>query len=307
MTDCRAIMKHHGKSFALASVVLPGVERDEVAALYAWCRRADDAIDCGGAGTGAPALCRLERELSSVYTGESQEDPVLAAFQRVIRARRIPAEYPRLLLEGLALDVRNTRYRTSDELLHYCFLVAGTVGLMMCHLLGISDERARRRAAHLGIAMQLTNICRDVREDWENGRLYLPADLLSVEGAEELAAGQGDPFDKAARGAIGRVVGRLLGLAERYYLSADAGLEFLPWRARLAVASARFLYSAIGARIESMGWDVLAGRAVVSRVRKLLLVGRAFARAARGGSVRRRRFRRARLDFPVRFSDVVRL
>jgi 15-cis-phytoene synthase len=291
---CRAVLQRHSKSFALAARLLSKEQGDDVAALYAWCRRADDAVDLPDAE--APprvALARLEHELDRLYGGLPLSDPVLSAFQRVVKSRRIPEEYPRALLRGLAMDVAGVRYATLEELLHYCFNVAGTVGLMSCHVFGLTDVRALERAAHLGIAMQLTNVSRDVLEDSRNGRFYLPELFLSTRHAGS----------RAIRGALAK----LLDTAEQYYGSADQGMRALPWRAALAVRAARLLYSAIGRRIRANGYDVLRGRAVVTRARKVLLVGCALLLALL--ELPGRWFSRAApAELPtVRFSDVVRL
>ena len=169
----------------------------------------------------------------------------------------------------MEMDVRGASYPSLADLLLYCHRVAGTVGLVMCHVMGVRDPRALKRAAHLGIAMQLTNICRDVAEDWDNARVYLPRALFG----ESVPAG---PFPPALREGARSSVRVLLDEAERYYASADAGLALLGWRCALAVRTARFVYAAIGRRIEAQGCDVLAGRAVVPLWRKLLLAGRAF-------------------------------
>jgi 15-cis-phytoene synthase len=290
---CRAVLERHSKSFALATRFLSREEGDDIAALYAWCRRADDAIDVPGVEAPAVALARLERELDRLYAGEEQREPVLSAFQRVVQKKRIPEEYPRALLRGLAMDVAKVRYSTLEELLHYCFNVAGTVGLMSCHVFGLTDARALQRAAHLGIAMQLTNVSRDVLEDSRNGRVYLPELFLAKRRAGS----------RAIRGALAK----LLNVAEQYYRSADQGIRALPWRAALAVRAARLVYSAIGRRIRANGYDVLRGRTVVTRVRKLVLVGCALGLAllelpARWLS------RGVPAELPtVRFADVVRL
>lgn len=291
---CRALLEQHSKSFSLAARLLSKAHADAVAALYAWCRRADDAVDVPGGEAPAVALARLERELDSVYAGHPQSDPVLSAFQHVVGGYSIPEDYPRDLLRGLAMDVSGVRFPTFDALLHYCFNVAGSVGLMSCHVFGLTDASALRHAAHLGIAMQLTNVSRDVLEDSRNGRWYLPELTLSV-------------TEPASRPALRSTLAKLLDVAEQYYLSADRGLRALPWRAALAVRAARFLYAAIGERIRQSGYDVLRGRTVVPRSQKLVLVARAVVLAllelpARWSS------RAARAELPtVRFSDVVRL
>jgi phytoene synthase len=272
------VLSRHGKSFALAAKLLPPESRDDAAVLYAYCRRADDAVDDDDAPV-AVRVARVEqlrRELDSVYAREEQSDPLLAAFQQVVQRRGIPVQYPRDLLAGLATDVSAVRFRTLDELLLYSYRVAGVVGLMMCHVTGLRDPRALENAVHLGIAMQITNVCRDVEEDFRRGRVYLPASLLREHGA----AGMDPDFDGSLapyRSALGRVLKSLLTLAERYYASGDAGIPALPPRAALAVRAARLVYAAIGDELARRRYDVLAGRAVVSFPRKLLLVLRAAA------------------------------
>jgi phytoene synthase len=181
----------------------------------------------------------------------------------VVRDCRIPIEYPAELLEGLGMDADGLTYSSTDELLHYAFRVAGTVGLMMCHVFGVADPRATVHAAHLGIAMQLTNIARDVAEDWERQRLYLPGDLLGVELFAELRARLGGELPRSCAQAMAPAIAALLRIAERYNASGDRGLAFLDWRAALSVRTARLVYSAIGAEIARRRHDALAGRAVV--------------------------------------------
>jgi 15-cis-phytoene synthase len=177
----------------------------------------------------------------------------------VIVTHRIPETYPLELLAGMEMDVVGTRYDTMDRLLQYCFRVAGVVGLMMCHVMGVRDAKALRHAAHLGMAMQLTNICRDVREDWEqHGRLYLPEDVLVARGP---------------RGAVAKLIEE----SERYYRSGDAGLPSLSFRCALAVCTARLVYAAIGRRLARRDYDVTRGRVVVPSLRKLYLLLKALA------------------------------
>lgn len=303
--DFQRILRENSKSFALACKLLPQNRREDVAVVYAWCRRADDAIDFSSGDVQRRALVRLREELSSVYAGDSQADPTLAAFQRVVQAYGIPALYPAELLRGMEMDVLGTPYATLEELIAYCYRVAGTVGLMMCHVFGVSHPRALQHAAHLGIAMQLTNICRDVQEDWERGRVYLPAELLpglSAGGAGNTA------LPVQARGLIGKAVRELLVRAERYYRSADRGLPFLPWSAALAVGTARSVYAAIGRELARRGYDVFAGRAVVPLPLKLLLAtARLFGALASLPRAALRPFRAARLGPALGVDDVIRL
>lgn len=270
----------HSKSFALAARLLSPRDREPVVLLYAWCRRADDAIDRGRPEDQPRALGQLRAELSRVYAGVPQEDPVLDGFARVVRQFRVPREVPEALLDGMEMDVRGDRYATWEDLLGYCYRVASTVGLMLCHVLGATDPRARRHAVHLGLAMQLTNIARDVSEDCNRGRLYLPRSLFANHGIPESVTPE--TFPTVAREGCRAVLAELLGVADRYYASADAGLRYLPLRAAIAVSVARAVYAHIGRVVAGSGYDVLAPRAVVPLWRKLLLavgaVGRALVR-----------------------------
>lgn len=276
---CRQTIAVHSRSFALASRVLPPRCRDEAAVVYTWCRRADDAVDLARPGQQARALARLGAELDGIYDGVAQADIARAAFQQVVQRYRIPRDYPAELLAGMDMDVHGQRYDDMHTLLLYCYRVASTVGLMMSHVMGVTHDGALRHAAHLGMAMQLTNICRDVREDWDMGRLYVPTELLAEHGIGDLAQALGGPFPARARHPMRGAVARLLAEAERFYRSGDRGLAALPWRSAFGVRAARLVYAAIGDRITRNGFDVLAGRAVVPTWHKLLLVGRAGAGA----------------------------
>jgi phytoene synthase len=239
--------------------------------VYTWCRRADDAVDLAGPGEAGPALARLRAELDDVYAGRAT-DPVLAAFADIARARGLPRLYPAELLAGMEMDVTGARYDTVDDLVAYAYRVASVVGLMMCHVMGVDDDRALPHAAHLGIAMQITNVCRDVAEDWDRGRLYLPDDVLRRHGAGGLAASLGGALPVDAVPALAASLRELLALADRYYASGDAGLRHLPWRCAFAVRAARHIYAAIGRRLERAGCDVTAGRAIVPTSGKLARV-----------------------------------
>lgn len=268
---CRAELARHSKSFDLASRLLPPARRDAAAALYAWCRRVDDAIDLAAPGAAADALAREIRVLHDVYAGAVQSDLVLTAFQDVVHACALPSHYPRELLEGMAMDVSSARYSDWADLDLYCYRVAGTVGLMMSHVLGVRRDGALVHAAHLGMGMQLTNIARDVAEDWALGRLYLPQRALREQGAASLEHALGGAPPEAVRGALARVTLATLDRAERYYASGDRGLRDLSWRSALGVRTARQVYAEIGAIVRARGGDPLSGRAVVSRPRKLAL------------------------------------
>jgi phytoene synthase len=264
---CREVLARNSKSFALAARLLPRRVADDAAVVYAYCRRADDLID--ESPSSAATVERLRVELDSIFSGAPQADAQLAAFQEVVARRRIPRAYLAELLDGMEMDVEGASYPALDALLLYCHRVAGTVGLMMCHVMGVRDPRALRHAAHLGIAMQLTNICRDVGEDWRMGRVYLPGAL-----APDASSGQG-PFPRHLRDAAARATRILLEEADRYYASADGAIAWLGWRCAFAVRTARFVYAEIGRGVRRQGCDPLARRAVVPLWRKLALVARA--------------------------------
>lgn len=282
LRECREILERNSKSFALAARLLSPGSRDAAAAVYAFCRGVDDAIDDAPLYAQEAALLRLQEDLDRVYGGEVMAEPALRAFQAVVQRCDLPRRYPAELIEGMAMDVRRTRYETLDTLLLYCHRVAGVVGLMMCHVFGLSRDDALVNAAHLGIGMQLTNICRDVEEDWQLGRLYLPRAMLRAAGARELPEPDGTPFpsERETQQAIRTVVAELLATADGYYQSADRGIAALPFRAGLAVRAARKLYHAIGLVIARQDCDPLRGRAVVATPQKLGLVGYALARQA---------------------------
>lgn len=267
--EARAVLAAGSKSFALAGRLLPRDCRDDAAVLYAWCRRCDDQIDLAPPEARAEALRRMRRELAAVYAGEHQDHPALAAFAEVVHRRGIPREYPGGLLDGFEMDVDGTSYPSIGALLGYAYRVAGTVGVMMAYLMDVNAPDPLRRAAHLGIAMQLTNICRDVDEDWRNGRLYLPAELLPTRDLDAPATADAAP-----------AVRRLLSEADRFYRSGEAGLAALRFRCAAAIRAARLIYADIGRVIARRGYDVRRGRAVVSRRRKLWLVARAFVTEA---------------------------
>lgn len=258
----RAVLAHHSRSFRWASTFLPPDSRDDAAVVYAFCRLVDDTAD----ETDQPAkaalrLDRLRRELDE----KAPPRPAVHGFLDVARRRGIDLASAHELVRGVASDLECVRCQNDEDLLRYCYRVAGTVGLMMCGVLGVDDPQALPHAVDLGVAMQLTNICRDVVEDAARGRVYLPADRLAAAGTcqEALLAGDAD------RDAVASVVSDLLALADDYYTSADYGMRFIPARCRLAIVVASRVYRAIGVKLAGNGSDALAGRTVVGPGAKL--------------------------------------
>lgn len=269
---CRAWIKTHSKSFFLSSLLLPARVRQAAWALYAFCRRADDAVDDETSRSEAlRKVDALRRRLDAAYGNATPDHPVDRAFTVVARRYAIPRALPEALLAGMEMDARGASYDTDEELLVYCFRVASTVGLMMTRVMGASDDVAWLRAADLGIAMQLTNIARDVGEDARRGRVYLPRALLAevgLEPREVLGATQASPPLREA-------VKKLLERANAHYRAADLGVPLLPRGCRFAIASSRLIYSRIGDRIAANGYDSVTTRAHVSLAGKLALVARA--------------------------------
>jgi phytoene synthase len=166
----------------------------------------------------------------------------------------------RQLLQGMRSDLETVRVPTDGALVRYCYLAAGTVGLMMCPVIGVREQHALAHAVDLGIAMQLTNICRDVLEDAGINRVYIPESRLQAAGTESEAVVRGE----APAQAVASVVEALLELADRYYKSGHAGLRYIPWRPRFAITIASRLYRQIGLRLRRKhGSNALHGRTIV--------------------------------------------
>lgn len=255
-------LEKHGTSFALAGRLLPRASRDDAAVVYAFCRLVDDAADEAPSVAAAEiALDRIDAELSGAVAAR----PLIRAYREVCLRREIPVEAAAELLAGVRSDLRPVRVGDDAELLRYAYRVAGTVGLMMCGVLGVRDRRAWAQAIDLGVAMQLTNICRDVAEDAGRGRVYLPESRLRAHGlnSDALLALDAGQRDEIRRGTAA-VTGELLALAERYYHSATTGLGAIPLRARLAIGAAFRIYRAIGLRLQRRhGADPWHGRTIV--------------------------------------------
>jgi phytoene synthase len=262
----RELLRGGSKSFHAASRVLPNSVREPAAAVYAFCRLADDAIDTGP--DARIALSDLKNRLDRIYRGVPERSATDRAFAAVVKHFAIPRAVPAALIEGFAWDAEGRRYETIADLHAYAVRVAGTVGIMMSLLMRQRDPAVLARAADLGVAMQLTNIARDVGEDARAGRLYLP--LQWLRGAEI------DPDTFVSRPqfsiALGEVTRRLLEDAERLYERSRAGIACLPLQCRPSIHAARLLYAEIGREVERRNFDSVSQRAVVSGGRKAMLV-----------------------------------
>jgi phytoene synthase len=262
------------RSFFFASLLLPEAVRDGAYALYAFCRLSDDVVDLEGGRS--DAVQRLRARLDRVFAGDPQPHPVDRALSDAVLTFGVPHASMDALLEGLQWDADGRVYETLSDVRAYGARVAGSVGAMMAALMGARAPDLVARACDLGVAMQLTNIARDVGEDARAGRLYLPRQWLREEGIDPEAFLAAPAFGPQ----IARVVERLLAEADTLYARADAGVARLDARFRPAIFAASRLYAGIGHRLVEQGLDSVSRRTTLSARRKLKLGARALASAA---------------------------
>jgi phytoene synthase len=263
LAHCRALIRDGSRSFHAASRLLPGCVRDPALVLYAFCRVADDAVDLSAEKRAAVAA--LEERLARAYAGRPLDRPVDRAFARMVEETGMPKALPAALVEGLAWDAEGRRYETLSDLRAYSARVASAVGAMMCVLMGAREGDTLARACDLGVAMQLTNIARDVGEDAAAGRLFLPLDWMAEAGLDP----DGFLADPRPSEASAWLTRRLLREADRLYRRAEPGIVALPRRCRAGIYAARYIYDGIGARIRAQGHDSISVRAVTTRGDKI--------------------------------------
>ena len=263
------------KTFNFAAMALDRQRLLGTRLLYTFCRVADDAVD-NASSTAAAKQNVATLRLHIGRPGEGKAlltDPNSAMEPDLVRAIQawrevewlfdVPSEYALELIHGTEMDALSFRPKTTDDLLLYCYRVAGVVGLMMCYVLGVRDKKALQSAVDMGSAMQLTNIARDLREDFLMGRTYVPVDWsLGGTSTDNTVLAEADAFAAAKR---------LVAMADILYRSGRCGLYALPYRARIAVAIASRLYERIGLKIVSKGPSAIRSRMVVSSFEKLLI------------------------------------
>ncbi len=274
MEHCRAVIRTGSLSFHTASKLLPASVRDPALALYAFCRLADDEVDEGTEK--ARAVLSLRDRLDDAYAGKPRNTPEDRAFAAIVEHFEMPRALPEALLEGLAWDASGRQYQSLSGVIDYSARVAAAVGAMMCVLMRVRDADALARACDMGVAMQLTNISRDVGEDARAGRLYLPLDWIADAGFTPesfMAQSNAGPETR-------RMVRRLLAEARRLYIRSEAGVASLPMQARTGIFAARFVYAGIGGAIKRNGHDSVTYRAHTSKMQKLGWVMHAALRAA---------------------------
>ena len=260
--DARSILRSKGRTFALAARLLPAKTAQDATLLYAFCRNVDDLADNPTAGPSARTELVDLRDQICAGSGNS---PLVREFLQMANRRGLSLVSVTKLIDGALSDLADTvLIKNSEQLIHYCYLVAGTVGEMMCPILGGTSDLLPL-ASDLGIAMQLTNIARDIREDAMLGRQYVPADWIPTLSIDQLTA-----HSEQTQAELRLAVQRLLGMAESRYARARIGLARLPMKNRLGISVAADVYREIGRCIERSGCEVRRQRTVVPLHRKLV-------------------------------------
>lgn len=266
---CRAILARGSRSFSAASLVLPARVRAPSAAFYAFCRVADDAVDLGD--DPSRAIEGLRHRLDRIHAGHPHDEAVDRVLADVVATHGIARPLLDALLEGFAWDAEGRAYETFSDLLAYCVRVASTVGVVMTLIMGRRDRHVLARACDLGVAMQLTNIARDIGEDARRGRVYLPQAWLREAGIDAQAFLAHPTFTPA----LGILVERLLDQADVLYGRSRAGMGSLPPDCRPAIRAAGWIYRDIGRVLRKRSHDSVSSRARVGAIRKMMLVARA--------------------------------
>jgi 15-cis-phytoene synthase len=275
---CRDVTRKHAKTFYMATRFLPYQKQRSIFAIYALCRYLDDVVDEAEdlvhkqKITRKQMLARLESfrvKLIGTYRGMEFDNPILIAFSDVLNRFNISLEHPLALLEGVKMDLIKNRYETFDELYEYSYKVASVVGLMTSEVFGYDNPRALNHAVDLGIAMQLTNILRDVGEDLGKNRIYLPKEDLVRFGITEE-----DLFSKKMTSNFTELMKFQIERTRGYYSSADSGIPMLEKDSRLPVMLARENYSRILNKIEENNYHVFDRRAYLNSTEKFSILPR---------------------------------
>ena len=272
---CRRLTRREARNFYFGFMLLPAEQRRAIYAAYAFARECDDIVDSSRPSDEAGRLLDLQRLRLDESLAGQPDGPVFEALAHAVSRHQIPHEYLHELIDGVGMDLSTRRYPDFDSLKAYCYRVASVVGLISVEVFGYSGgEVARKHAADLGIALQLTNILRDVREDGERGRVYIPQDEMEMFGYSErqLLAGEETPgFLRLAAYQAAR--------ARRYFDGGRRLLPYLPRRARACVAVMAGIYQGVLTGIERDPAVVFRRRVSLSTGRKLALAGRELARS----------------------------
>jgi len=277
--EWEAYLSRHGQSFWMAARLIPAPERAQLAGVYAWCRYTDDLVDhatCSLADLLA-VLREWEALSRAAYDGNETGIELLDVVMGDMAWREVPFSYASNLIRGMRLDAVGTRFDTLGDLIGYSHDVASVVGLWSTQLFGVRDRWTLDRAASLGVAMQLTNIARDVGEDWDRGRVYLPQSMLERYGVTEPMIGATRQDGAPLPAGYPELLEELMTVAETRYDEAAAGIATLPAFFRSSVAVASRVYRGIHDAIRANGYDSIRQRAVVSSVTRMSLASAALA------------------------------
>lgn len=279
-SHCRAITRYYAKTFYMATRFLPNEKQRGIFAIYGLCRYLDNLVDetadlMNGKDIDLSEvdekLDQFSASLKGIYNGRESKDSILSAFSDTLKKYHIPIELPFKLIEGVRSDLVKNRYQSFKELYDYSYKVASVVGLMTSRVFGYSDETALEYAIDLGIAMQLTNILRDIGEDLDRNRIYIPQDELTmfdITETELFNGSKGENFIELMKFQINR--------ARTYYSSADIGIKMLDRDSRLPVYLARYNYSRILDKIEANEYNVFNKRAYLNKIEKFSILPKIF-------------------------------
>lgn len=277
--EWEAYLSRHGRSFWAAARLIPPAQRAQLAGVYAWCRYTDDLVD---QSTCPPvvllrALDEWETLSRAAYEGQETGIELLDVVLHDMACRGVPFAYAQDLIRGMRTDVLGTRFDTLGRLSGYCHDVASVVGLWLTELFGVHDRWTLDRASALGVAMQLTNIARDVGEDWDRGRIYLPQSMLDRHGVTDQMIGELRQSDMPIPEGYAALLEELMSVADAGYAEASAAIGNLPVFFRSSVAVASRVYRGIHDAIRANGYDSIRRRAVVSDATRSALARAALA------------------------------
>lgn len=276
--QCRAITRKHAKTFYMATRFLPNKKQRGIFAIYSLCRYVDDLVDEAEDLVSKKELDydgihkklgRWKKKLNDTYQGRLHDNPILMAFSDVLRSYNIPIELPFELMEGVCMDLYKNRYETFGEVYDYSYKVASIVGLMTSEVFGYASKEALDYAVALGIAMQLTNILRDVGEDLEKNRIYLPREDLDRFGISE-----SDLFKHKRDNSFIEMMKFQIQRTRGYYERSDKGIPLLMKDSRIPVYLARYNYSRILDKIEANDYDIFNHRAYLNSTEKISILPR---------------------------------
>lgn len=266
--QAKKITQKYARTFYFASPFLSKERRRAAFAVYALCRIADDYVDTNDPDAAYQELSKISLDIDTAYAKGQLKDPLLLAFRDSIEKFDIPKNYFSDILAGMRMDLHKNRYANFDELYDYCYKVAGAVGLIMLQIFDADAHEAREYAVDLGVALQLTNIVRDIKEDYARGRIYLPQDEMHKFGItpEDIASHNlNQNFKELLMFQIQR--------ARQYYCRSLAGLSFIKnKRSRFLILAIKRMYAAILDTIEKKDFDIFSARAQVSNLKKIALL-----------------------------------